>query len=81
MTLGTLDRLRREYGTRNKPFDTNVAVWDEKPVTPADVRRLEDAGATDYTIYPFTYTIGPNTTIAQKRAEMERVAEELIART
>ena len=80
-TLGTLDRLRREYGTRNKPFDTNVAVWDEKPVTPADVRRLEDAGATDYTIYPFTYTLGPNTTSAQKRAEMERVAEELIART
>jgi hypothetical protein len=49
-------------------------------MTPADVRRLEDAGATGYTVFPFAFTIGPNTTLAQKRAEMERVAAEMMAK-
>ena len=49
-------------------------------MTPADVRRLEDAGATGYTVFPFPFTIGPNTTLAQKRAEIERVANDLIAK-
>lgn len=79
-TLATLDRLRREYGTHNRPFDSIVAIWDEKPVTPADIRRLEDAGATGYTVFPFPFTIGPNSTLAQKRAQMERVAAELISK-
>jgi probable F420-dependent oxidoreductase len=79
-SLRTLDRLRKECGTHRKPFDSIVAIWDERPVTPADVRRLEDAGATGYTIFPFAFRLGPGTTLAQKRAELERVAEDLIAK-
>ncbi|HLS82079.1 MAG TPA: TIGR03619 family F420-dependent LLM class oxidoreductase [Steroidobacter sp.] len=80
-TLKTLDKLRREYGTHDKPFNSIVAIREEgKPVTPADVRRLEDAGATGYTVFPFAFTLGPNTTLAQKLAEMERVAEVLISK-
>ncbi len=79
-SLATLDRLRREYGTRNRPFNSIVAIWDERPMTPADVRRLEDAGATGYTVFPFAFTLGPNTTLAQKCEAMERVAAEMIAR-
>lgn len=80
-TLKTLEKLRREYGTHGKPFNAIVAIRDGgNPVTPADVRRLEDAGATGYTVFPFPFTIGRGTTLAQKRAELERVAEELIAR-
>jgi probable F420-dependent oxidoreductase len=79
-SLKTLEKLRKEYGTHHKPFNSIVAIWDERPMTPADIRRLEDAGATGYTVFPFAFTIGPNTTLAQKRAEMERVAGELIAK-
>lgn len=79
-TLRTLDELRRQYGTSNKPFDSIVAIKDDRAMTPADIRRLEDAGASGYTIFPFALTIGPNTTLAQKRAELERVAEELICK-
>lgn len=80
-TLKKLDKLRREYGTHGRPFSAIVAIRQEgKPVTPADIRRLEDAGATGYTVYPFLFTIGPGTTLAQKCAEMDRVAAELISR-
>lgn len=80
-TLKKLDKLRREYGTHGKPFYSLVAIRTEgKPVTPADIRRLEDAGASGYTVYPFPFTIGPGTTLAQKCAEMDRVAEELISK-
>lgn len=80
-TLKKLDKLRREYGTHDKPFYSLVAIRTEgKPVTPADIRRLEDAGASGYTVYPFPFTIGPGTTLAQKCAEMDRVAEELISK-
>lgn len=78
-SLQTLDTLRKEFGTHNKPFNSIVAIWD-RPMTPADVRRLEDAGATGYTVFPFAFTIGPGTTLAQKRAELQRVAGELIAK-
>lgn len=79
-SLQTLDTLRKEYGTHNRPFNSIVAIWDSRPMTAVDVRRLEDAGATGYTVFLFAFTIGPNTTLAQKRAELQRVAEELIAK-
>ncbi len=81
-TLKTLDRLRREYGTHGKPFNSIVAIMrgEDKPVTPADIRRLEDAGATGYTILPFPFTIGRGSPLAQKRAEIDRVAAELISK-
>ena len=79
-SLQTLARLRKEFGTDQRPFDAIVAIWDERPMTPADVRRLQDAGATGYTVFPFAFTIGRDTTLAQKRAELERVAEEMIAK-
>lgn len=79
--LKKLDQLRREYGTHGKPFNSIVAVRvGNKPVTPADIRRLEDAGATGYTVFPFPFTIGRGSTLAQKKAEIDRVAGELISK-
>lgn len=77
--LQRLDRLRREYGTRNRPFDSIVAVFGEE-VGRDDLRRLEDAGATGFISIPFMFTIGPQTSLAQKREALERFAEQLMVK-
>ncbi|MBM5810466.1 MAG: TIGR03619 family F420-dependent LLM class oxidoreductase [Gammaproteobacteria bacterium] len=76
--LGRLDQLRREYGTHNRPFDSIVAVFGEE-ATRDDLRRLEDAGATGFVSIPFMFTIGGQTSLAQKKAALERFAERLMA--
>ncbi|HXQ64887.1 MAG TPA: TIGR03619 family F420-dependent LLM class oxidoreductase [Steroidobacteraceae bacterium] len=78
-TLQTLDRLRREYGTRNREFNAIVAIFGA-PVTVDDLRRLEDAGATGFVSVPFALTVAPNTTFEQKRTVLERFADEVIAK-
>jgi alkanesulfonate monooxygenase SsuD/methylene tetrahydromethanopterin reductase-like flavin-dependent oxidoreductase (luciferase family) len=73
--VGELERLRREAGRSGEPFETVVPL-----VVPPDadvLRRLEDAGVTSTTLWPFTYTLGPTSTLAQKRAAMLRAADLL----
>jgi hypothetical protein len=51
------------------------------PPDPALLRRLEDEhGVTATSAWPFSYTIGPRSTVQQKRDAMRRYADEVIAR-
>jgi probable F420-dependent oxidoreductase len=72
-----LARLRREAGRGQEPFETIVplAVPPDRDV----LKRLGDAGVTSTTVWPFSYTIGPVSTLAQKREAMLRFAEQVIA--
>ena len=70
--LGKLTALRKEYGRENETFEAIAPLTT--PPDPDDLKRIQDAGATGTVSYPFTYTIGPNTTIDQKRAYLEGFA-------
>ena len=59
-------------------FEVIAAVTE--PVDPDLVRRLEDAGVTGLVSYPLLYTIGPGTTLEQKRAALEQYGGGIIAR-
>ena len=70
-----LRRLRREQGASGE-FEI-IAALNAAP----DVdlfRRMQDAGATGLVSYPLLYTLGPGTTIEQKRAALEAWAEAFI---
>jgi probable F420-dependent oxidoreductase len=69
---------RRAAGLAARPFEVIAAVTAAPD--PALYRRLEDAGVTAIVSYPLLYTIGPGTSLAQKRAALERYGEEIIAR-
>ena len=73
-----LRALRAEAGREGEPFETIVAV-----TAPPDVdlfRRLEDAGATATINYPLLFTLGPGSTLEQKRGALEQYGSEIIAR-
>jgi probable F420-dependent oxidoreductase len=75
---GRLAKLRREAGRERQPFETIVPL-----VVPPELdllRRLEAAGVTATSCYPFSYTIGPSSTLAQKREQMLRFGETVIAK-
>jgi probable F420-dependent oxidoreductase len=74
----TLTKLRAEAGRAGEPFETIVPL-----VVPPDLdllRRLEEQGMTSTSCYPFSYTIGPTSTVAQKREQMLRFGESFIAK-
>jgi hypothetical protein len=50
------------------------------PPEPDSLRRLADAGMTATTAWPFLYTLGPSSTLAQKRDSMLRFGEQVIAK-
>jgi probable F420-dependent oxidoreductase len=73
-----LAALRKQAGREREPFETIVPL-----VVPPDLdllRRLEAEGMTSTSAYPFTYTIGPTSTLAQKRDHMLRFADTVIAK-
>lgn len=71
--------LRAEAGRRDEPFETIVPLT--VPPEPDVLRRLEEAhGMTATTVWPFTYTIGPSSTLQQKRDLMMKFGEDVIAR-
>jgi len=43
------------------------------------LRRLEDAGATGTVSYPFVYSLGPTSSLDEKRAYLEGFGEQVIA--
>ena len=52
-------------------------------VTPPDgdaYRRLEERGASGTVSYPFTYALGPTSSLEQKRAYLEGFADQVIAK-
>lgn len=76
--LQQLRSLREEAGRAAEPFETIVPL-----VVPPDLdllRRLRDEGMTATTCYPFSYTIGPQSTPQQKRDAMRRFADEVITK-
>ncbi|MEE8556296.1 MAG: LLM class F420-dependent oxidoreductase [Myxococcota bacterium] len=73
-----LQTLRKEAGRDRLPFETIAALR-----VPADidlVRKLEDQGVTAIVNWPFTYTVGPTSTVDEKRRVLEQYGEEIIAR-
>ena len=50
--VAELNRLRREFGRENEPFDIMMHCPDADTVD--DIRRLEDLGITDLQITPWT---------------------------
>ena len=77
--LARLHELRGEFGRESAPFETIVPL-----VVPPDLdllRRLEgEHGLTATTCYPFLYTLGPTSTLEQKREAMLRFGEHFIAK-
>ena len=76
--LAELARLRREAGRETLPFEAVVPL-----TTPPDAdvfKRLGDLGMTATSAWPFTYQIGPHSTIDQKRDLMLRFGESVIAK-
>ena len=74
----TLRGLRAEAGRESEPFDTIVPL-----VVPPELdllKRLEEDGMTGTTCYPFSYTIGPTSTLQQKRDQMMQFGENVIAK-
>ncbi len=76
--LAEIDRHRREAGRDHLPFESIVAL-----TTPPDLdtfRRVEDAGVAGIVAYPPMFTLGPRSTLDQKKAVMESFAESFIAK-
>jgi probable F420-dependent oxidoreductase len=77
-TLTTLERMRAAAGRSGSPFQTIVALKAEPDLDM--LRRLRDGGLGGTVSYPFTFTVGPTSTLDQKRAYLERYASEVIAK-
>ncbi len=76
--LAGLRELRRAAGREREPFESIVPLL--VPPDPELLRRLEaEHGMTATTAWPFAYTIGPASSLAQKRDAMRRFAEQVIA--
>ncbi len=75
-TLERLATLRREAGRTATPFDAVVPLT--VPTTTDILKRLEDAGAGGAVSYPFSFVIGPTSTLEQKRAYLEGYAANVI---
>jgi probable F420-dependent oxidoreductase len=77
--LGRLRAQREKAGRAGAAFETMVPLV--VPADPALLRRLEaEHGVTSTTAWPFSYTIGPASTIHQKRDAMRRYGDEVIAK-
>lgn len=75
-----LDRIhgyRREYGTDGDPFDALVPLAGA-PDADLFARLEAEHGMTSTTALPFLYTLGPSSTLAQKRDSMMRFGEAFI---
>ena len=77
-TVQRLNQLRSELGRSGAPFNMITPL-----TVPPDVdtlKRLEDAGVGGTVSYPFTFTIGPTSTLEQKRAYLEGYAKGIISK-
>ncbi|MBV6423922.1 MAG: hypothetical protein NAOJABEB_01732 [Steroidobacteraceae bacterium] len=74
--IALLSRLREEAGRAHHPFEIVGAVR-----TPPDLqtfRQLEDFGVHTTVNYPFRFTLGERSTLAEKKKEMDRFAAKFI---
>lgn len=76
--VAELRGLRADAGRAAQPFEAIVPL-----VVPPDrelLARLSDAGVTATTLWPFSYTLGPGSTLAQKRDAIHRAVDSLAER-
>ncbi len=77
--LADLARMRAEAGRGQEPFESIVPL-----TVPPDLellQRLEsEHGMTSTTAWPFSYVLGPRSTVEAKRTHMLQFADEVIAR-
>lgn len=74
--LAELRRLREEAGRAHLPFETVIGIS-----SPPDVdmfKRLEGEGMTDGVNYPFYFSLGLQSSLDDKKREMERFAKAFI---
>jgi probable F420-dependent oxidoreductase len=77
--LAKLRELRREAGREREPFETIVPLVT--PLEASTLHRLEEHGMTGANCFPFSFTLGPSSTLAQKREQMLRFGETVIRST
>jgi probable F420-dependent oxidoreductase len=77
--LGKLRALRAQSERASTPFETIVPLVT--PLEAPTLRRLEERGMTGANSFPFSFTLGPRSTLAQKREQMLRFGETVIERT
>jgi probable F420-dependent oxidoreductase len=84
-----LNRLRREFGRENEPFDIMLHCPDAQSVD--DIRRLEDLGVTDLQISPWTMPDTPaeegvaafmrqQPPLSEKQDAIKRYGDEVISK-
>jgi alkanesulfonate monooxygenase SsuD/methylene tetrahydromethanopterin reductase-like flavin-dependent oxidoreductase (luciferase family) len=76
--LAEIDRHRREAGRDHLPFEAIVALTT--PPNLDDFKRMEDAGVAGIVAYPPIFTLGPRSTLDQKKQMMETFSESFIAK-
>ena len=74
--LAYLNRLRQEAGRGDLPFETVMGLNDSPSVE--TYKRLQDCGMTSGVNAPFAFTVGWQSTMEQKIAQMEQFAEQFI---
>jgi probable F420-dependent oxidoreductase len=76
--VAALRGLRAEAGRAAEPFETIVPL--SVPPELDGLRRLAAEGVTGTTAWPFSYTIGPRSTLAEKRDAMRRFADAFVGK-
>ena len=74
--MDRLREMRRAFGREHLPFETVIGLNCEPDLD--TFKRLQDSGMTSGVSLPFTFSLGWNSTIEQKRAVMEQFAERFI---
>jgi len=77
-TIKQFDQMRAEAGRAGAPFDAIIPLTVPPEVD--TLKRLRDAGVGGTVSYPFMFTIGPTSTLQQKRAYLEGYANNVIAK-
>ncbi len=77
-TVQTLHKFRAQAGRDSAPFEIIAPLTT--PPAADDFKRLEDNGVAGTVSYPFSYALGPESSVEQKRAYLEGFANDVIAK-
>jgi alkanesulfonate monooxygenase SsuD/methylene tetrahydromethanopterin reductase-like flavin-dependent oxidoreductase (luciferase family) len=74
--MAKLYELRSVYGREKEPFETIIPLTS--PPDLDDFKRLEDMGVSASVSYPFLFTLGPNSSVDEKRRHLEDFSKRFI---